>query len=198
MVCMKDKDIVYHRHHIIPKHMGGGDSEGNIERITVPEHADRHEALWLEHGRIQDYWAMCLLRSDNWSADKVRVRQSQGGYVQGRRNAESGHMARIQKMVDHSAAGKKGSATCKERGVNAFFDPELKKDIAKLGGAAQGKANVESGHIARLAEANTKVFIYNGKEYRGRDAVAAAAGCHPHTVLAWVKKGKIQRREDEG
>ena len=43
-----------HKHHIIPRHMGGKDSEGNIEYLTVEEHAEAHRKLYEEHGRWQD------------------------------------------------------------------------------------------------------------------------------------------------
>ena len=43
-----------HRHHIIPRHMGGKDSDGNIELLTVEEHAEAHRKLYEEHGHWQD------------------------------------------------------------------------------------------------------------------------------------------------
>jgi hypothetical protein len=77
---------------------------------------------------------------------------SKGGQIQGKRNAESGHMTRIQKMSDCSAAGKKGATTCKERGVNAFFDTSLRHEISSKGGKIQGKRNAESGHLKRISK----------------------------------------------
>ena len=31
-----------HKHHIIPKHMGGGDENENLIELTIEEHAEEH------------------------------------------------------------------------------------------------------------------------------------------------------------
>ena len=45
---------IYHKHHIIPKHMGGTDDPSNLVELTVEEHAEAHRKLFEEHGRWQD------------------------------------------------------------------------------------------------------------------------------------------------
>lgn len=46
-----------HKHHIIPRHMGGQDSAGNIVELTVDEHADAHRVLYEKYGHWQDLLA---------------------------------------------------------------------------------------------------------------------------------------------
>ena len=46
-----------HKHHIIPKHMGGTDDPNNIIELTVEKHAEAHRILHEEHGHWQDYLA---------------------------------------------------------------------------------------------------------------------------------------------
>lgn len=46
-----------HKHHIIPKHMGGSDDLSNIAELTVEQHAEAHKLLWEEHGNHKDYLA---------------------------------------------------------------------------------------------------------------------------------------------
>jgi hypothetical protein len=46
--------IIYHSHHILPKHMGGTDDPSNLVKLTVEEHANAHKKLWEEHGHWQD------------------------------------------------------------------------------------------------------------------------------------------------
>ena len=48
------KDIIYHNHHIIPRHAGGTDDESNLIKLTIEEHAAAHKTLYEEHGRWQD------------------------------------------------------------------------------------------------------------------------------------------------
>ena len=43
-----------HKHHIIPKHMGGSDDPENIIELSVDEHAEAHRLLYEEYGRPQD------------------------------------------------------------------------------------------------------------------------------------------------
>jgi hypothetical protein len=46
-----------HKHHIIPKHMGGTDDPENLVELTIEEHAEAHRKLFEEHGHWQDYIA---------------------------------------------------------------------------------------------------------------------------------------------
>lgn len=76
---------------------------------------------------------------------------SKGGRISGAMNRESGHIQRIQSELDMSVIGKLGAAACKEKQVNAFFDPSLRFEICSKGGSTQGKVNAESGHLKRIS-----------------------------------------------
>lgn len=43
-----------HKHHIIPKHMGGTDDPSNLIELTIEEHAEAHRLLYEQHGHWQD------------------------------------------------------------------------------------------------------------------------------------------------
>lgn len=47
-------NIYTHRHHIIPRHVGGTDEESNLITLTIEEHALAHKLLYEQHGRWQD------------------------------------------------------------------------------------------------------------------------------------------------
>ena len=49
--------MIIHRHHIIPTHMGGSNHPSNIIELTIPEHAEAHHQLYLQHGKWQDFMA---------------------------------------------------------------------------------------------------------------------------------------------
>jgi hypothetical protein len=43
-----------HKHHVIPKHMGGSNDPSNIVDLTVEQHAEAHRVLFEQHGMWQD------------------------------------------------------------------------------------------------------------------------------------------------
>lgn len=53
---------IYHKHHIIPKHMGGSDDPSNLIILTVEEHANAHKQLFEQFGYWQDELAWKGLR----------------------------------------------------------------------------------------------------------------------------------------
>lgn len=51
---MINKVMTIHKHHIIPKHMGGTDDPANLVELTVEQHAEAHRILYEKYGHIQD------------------------------------------------------------------------------------------------------------------------------------------------
>lgn len=47
-------NLIKHKHHIIPRHMGGTDDPSNLIELTIEEHAEAHRLLYEKHGRIED------------------------------------------------------------------------------------------------------------------------------------------------
>ena len=57
---MPSKKKGFHRHHIVPKHMGGTDADG-VVYLTKEEHADAHWRLYCEHKKEEDARAVNLI-----------------------------------------------------------------------------------------------------------------------------------------
>ena len=49
--------MIKHKHHIIPKHMGGTDDTNNLVELTCEEHAEAHKKLYEKYGLIEDWYA---------------------------------------------------------------------------------------------------------------------------------------------
>lgn len=54
---------IYHKHHIVPRHMGGTNDASNLITLTIEQHADAHRQLYEQHGRWQDRLAWLGLSS---------------------------------------------------------------------------------------------------------------------------------------
>jgi len=109
-------------------------------------------------------WGFALM-----NPDELFDMQSKNEKLQGKRNAESGHIQKIQKLSDPAAAGRKGGSTTISRGKGSFADPEERLKSASKGGKTQGKRNAESGHLKRIAQlpnsrSKGKQWITNGFE----------------------------------
>ena len=68
-----------HRHHILPKHMGGSDDPSNLVLLTVKEHAEAHRILYEKYGCKGDLVAWKGL-SKQIDKEKISLeRSSMGG-----------------------------------------------------------------------------------------------------------------------
>ena len=61
-----------HRHHIVPKHMGGTDVSSNIVYLSIEEHALAHKKLWDTYGVEEDYIAWKALSSQMTNKEATR------------------------------------------------------------------------------------------------------------------------------
>lgn len=146
-----------HKHHIIPKHMGGTDDSDNLVELTIEDHAEAHRLLYEKYGKWQDRLA--------WKALSGQI----------------GKEEIIKELL--SNAGKLGAKKCMDENLGIFTeDKELKKYWASLqpieakikGGKTSGNQNADSGHCKNIAHLGGKAaagmtFWYNsntGEETR--------------------------------
>ena len=181
-----------HIHHIIPRHMGGTDDPSNLIELTRKEHAMSHLKLYEEFGKKEDLGAYYLLTGQTDEAAKIS--SSLGGTVQGRINAENGHMSKIQKLADCSEAGKKGGKATMLSGKGAFGDPIQRLESCRRGGIVQGKINSESGHLKKIAQMSIEenkrnsgmMWITDGTQNKMLNKTA--------DVPAGFRRGKTQKK----
>jgi hypothetical protein len=118
---------------------------GHMERIrSMIDHEKRVEALKKSMYENKTGWL-------SLTEEQQKMYASMGGSVQGRRNAENGHMDRIRAMVDEEKRIKNVKKALHEKRTGCFLDDELRRKSSSLGGKVQGKRNAESGHLSRIA-----------------------------------------------
>jgi hypothetical protein len=70
----KSTEIYYENHHIVPKHMGGDNSENNLVLLTFREHILAHYLLWRIHGYEGDKLMYSLRNLQTEEAQRLRVK----------------------------------------------------------------------------------------------------------------------------
>lgn len=126
-----------HKHHIIPRHMGGQDIEDNYTYLTVREHTIAHFLLWKIHKHPNDLRAMYMLGA-NLTTSQRRI---------------TGEFARDNKLGIYGCTpeqrrewGLKGLESQKQSGKDNtfyFWSTEAgRKKRASMGGKASFKNNI--------------------------------------------------------
>ena len=114
---------IYHKHHIIPKHMGGTNDPSNLVTVTIEEHANLHKQLWEELGHWQDKVAWLALSGNYNTTPEI---QSEIG-----RNIAN---ARVNTGTHPWLDKQKQSARAKQRilnGTHNFLNSEFQKEMNK-------------------------------------------------------------------
>jgi hypothetical protein len=115
-----------HKHHIIPKYMGGGDEPENIIEVTIEEHAELHLDLYLKYGNWQDWRAF-----NGLMGVKDEVYEAHSVAMSGEGNPMYGL-----KGKDHPAYGYDYTEEQRERRSeymkknNPMNDPEFRKKVS--------------------------------------------------------------------
>lgn len=81
---------IYHKHHIIPRHMGGSDDPSNLVKLTVEEHAEAHKKLFERYGLPQDYAAWKGLSGAMNKSEIISYLQSEATKRKNKKEVELG------------------------------------------------------------------------------------------------------------
>ena len=88
--------IIYHKHHIIPKSLGGSNDESNIVKLTLSGHIAVHKWMYEEYGRWEDRLAYLALSGRIGKEEILRLKSREGNKKQLRetniREINSNHM----------------------------------------------------------------------------------------------------------
>ena len=121
-----------HKHHIIPKHMGGTNEPSNLIELTVKEHAGAHRVLWEQYGRKEDELAWKglagIIGKEELVKELMFLGQQKGGSkskgkIRGPQTLE--HKDKIKKSCEGKNLGKTGMSKV----YSSFIDPNGNKVI---------------------------------------------------------------------
>jgi len=129
-----------HKHHLIPKHMGGGNEQENLTPpISIQLHAAFHKDLYERFGLKEDFIA--------WQA------------LSGRITSEEARLMAAK-------SGQESSDKYKMRDMKPILDRIRTKESCSLGGKAASKLLVE--WIKDNKEQHSKTCSINGKKSSGK------------------------------
>lgn len=124
-----------HKHHIIPRHLGGTNDPSNLLEVTVEEHAEIHRRLYEEEGRWQDRIA--------WLTLSGQITKEEASIL----------------AVKMANTGNKYSL-----GRKASKETRLKQSLAKKGRklSAEHRRKIGAGNTGRIQSEETRRKISNG------------------------------------
>jgi len=149
--------LIFHRHHVKPKHAGGTDEEENIVTLTLEEHAEAHRLLWEEYGRQEDYIAWMGLSGQIPKQEVIRLSQSLGGKKGRGKKIGEAHKAVFNRK------GRTNSQEHRQK-ISASLTGRVVAESTKLAlsKACRGKTRSEEARRNMSAAAKGKVWVNNG------------------------------------
>lgn len=88
--------IMKHKHHIVPRYLGGTDEKSNLVELSVQDHAEAHRKLYEEYGNWQDFLAwqglLKLLTTEECglAAVKMGYQKSKNAMIDSAKNSKAG------------------------------------------------------------------------------------------------------------
>ena len=158
--------MIKHKHHIVPKHMGGSDDASNIVKLTVAEHAEAHRKLYEQHGLIQDKLAWQGLLGLIDTAEIVRTLQSEG--MKGEKNPMWGKPAPNRGVkrpgIGGRKKGTKWSAEERAKKMQQRETEEYKVKMQKIYSDPERNRKISEGRKGKGGAATGKKWFNNGTE----------------------------------
>jgi len=153
-----------HKHHIIPRHMGGSDNTDNLVELTIDEHAQAHRELYEQYGHVQDKIAWMGLAKLAPHAELMYELNSER--MKGSQNPMFGKPAPNRGIKRPGVGGrKKGTGWSAEERISATArrsTPEYKEKMAKVYADSERNNKISQKTKGRTGSATGKTWYNNG------------------------------------
>mgnify|MGYP003333283661 CR=1 FL=1 len=157
------KNSGLHRHHILPKHVGGLDEETNYTYLTVKEHVLAHRLLWKIYKNPNDLRSMQMLGANLTIEQRRQIglfcRDNNLGFFKA--SKEDKRKWRLKGLETQKVSGD----------TNSFYfwsTFEGRKKRASMGGSVGGKKQAELGLGFHNPEIRKKACSMGGKSHIGK------------------------------
>ena len=103
-----------HKHHIIPKHMGGIDDPSNLVEVSVEKHTELHKQLWEDLGHTEDYIAWRCL-SGAIGSEEAKILAIKEARKRDIGKKKKPHSELTKKKMSEAAKGRKASPETRKK-----------------------------------------------------------------------------------
>jgi hypothetical protein len=153
---------IYHKHHIVPKHMGGSNDPSNLVVLTVEEHALAHKELYEKYGKIEDRLAWQGLSGMMGKEEIIKDIQKENGRRVGKMSSNAEWLTgrpkseETKKKISKTLTGRKQTQDTKDKRATAHKGRRnTPETIAKMQQAAKGR-QITPEAKAKMSEARKK------------------------------------------
>jgi hypothetical protein len=167
-----------HKHHIIPRHMGGSDDPSNLIELTVEEHAEAHRKLWEQYGNIKDYCAWKGLEGTIGKEEIVRLLMDPTGRV---------HTEETKQKISEAHKGRsKHTEESKEKLRQFRTGMKLSEEHKrKIGEASKGRTHMKG---KKLSEETKQKLSEAGKGNKN--------ACGKHNLSEEAKRNRSEATKE--
>lgn len=172
-----------HKHHIIPKHMGGTDDPSNLVDLSIEDHAEAHRKLYEEHGHWQDRVAwqglLGLIGHETIMREMYDARKGEGNFFYGKKHTEE--TKRI--IGEKNRIANKGKKRSKE------YIEYIRERMTGEGNPGygktpwnKGKQGVQEKRTPEQMASFSVAIIYEGVEYCSWNDAERQTGLSTHKL----------------
>ena len=169
-----------HRHHLIPRHMGGDDEEENrTPPISIQLHAEFHRVLHEDFGCPEDYIAWRAL-SGRITGEEARLEAAKVGQAKSKKYQERNLKHHLDKVRTKESCSKGGKVASKTLVQWIKGNKEQHAELCRQNGKGNGVRQMIPHE-------------YDGKHYESKKALQEETGLSNTGFYNKLKRGEINR-----
>jgi len=159
------KQKTKHKHHKVPKHMGGTDNPSNLIRLTVKEHAKSHKKLYEKYGKEEDKIAWLGLLGEISNKEAVLFGRKLGRKNANKKGAQEKAMEKLKWLRQNDPEWSESHSKNLSKSIQKFYINGGKGSFKGKTHTIETKKKMSQSHkdkhIGRKNSQYGTMWIYN-------------------------------------